>query len=531
MDKRFASSPEPSRFRASRFRKALLALSLCFLLPLQAWAQAPVDLFSARPPAGSRSSKADALPANQEYPLDLNLDLLSSGVLATGLLVRCEPQPGIVVTARISRVRADVNGTLSMLAPLVDREHAFLSLSVSGGVALGDVTFPDERRRHAIRFDSATRRHVSRNVPDHELDELPPGPAVFPPPPSSPSRSAPLPASDPAPGDAGETIVDILIVYSPAAASWASSSGGGINNVVAQALNRAQLAMDNSAAGIVFRLVHSAQISYVESGSANTDLSRLRNASDGYMDDVHSLRNQYGADLVCLLLNISDTGGLGYALTSAFLPDGFPTWAFSLCRVQQVASGYTMVHEIGHNMGAGHHKAQNVQPGPQLYDYSAGWRWTGTNGLRFCSVMAYAPGSYYADGITHTQVGHFSSPNVSYAGTPTGDAADGDNARTLRATRALTAAYRNAIVAPFWFKAVPLDNRVMLRWENPIDCGFSSPTVLVRSATAAYPTNVSQGALVYQGAARQFVHTNLTPNQPLYYTIWLSDDGASFVEP
>ena len=529
MDRRFASSAGPSRFRSCRFQTVLLVCSL--LLPLPASAQPPLDLFSARPPTGSRSSKADAIPSAQEYPLDLNLDLLSSGALSNGLLLRCEPQPGVVVTARISRVGSDVNGTLSILAPVVGREGAFLTLSVSDGVALGDVTFPDERRRHAIRFDSAARRHVSRTVPDDELDELPPGPAVFPPPPPPSSRSVPLPASDPAPADAGETVVDLLVVYSPAAASWASSSGGGINNVVAQALNRAQLAMDNSAAGIVFRLVHSAQISYVESGSANTDLSRLRNASDGYMDNVHSLRNQYGADLVCLLLNISDTGGLGYALTSSFLPDGFPTWAFNLCRVQQVASGYTMVHEIGHNMGAGHHKAQNVQPGPQLYDYSAGWRWTGTNGLRFCSVMAYAPGSYYSDGITHTQVGYFSSPTVSYAGTPTGDAADGDNARTLRATRALTAAYRDAIVSPFWFKAIPLDNRVMLRWENPVDCGFSSPSVLVRSATAAYPTNVSQGSLVYQGAARQFVHSNLTPSQPLYYTIWLSDDGSNFVEP
>ncbi len=333
----------------------------------------------------------------------------------------------------------------------------------------------------------------------------------------------------PLPSDVN-TVIDLLIVYTPAAQTWAGGTAG-INNVIAQAMARAQASMDNSGIPITFRLIHSALINYTESGNSNTDLSRLQKTSDGYMDAVHTWRNTYGADVVHLLTVDNDFGGLGYALTSPFLPGGFPHYAFSISRVQQTANTYTMIHEVGHNMGAGHHKLQNVQAGPQLYSYSAGWRWTGTNASRYCSVMTYEQGTYFADGLTHTRVGHFSSPGVSYQGIATGHAADGDNARTLRATAALTAAYRAAITQPFWLRATPLDNRVMLRWEDPLESGFSSKTVLIRCATNTYPASTNQGSFVYQGTARQFLHTNVTPNLPHYYTIWTSHDGTTFVEP
>ena len=326
------------------------------------------------------------------------------------------------------------------------------------------------------------------------------------------------------------TIIDVMIVYTPAAATYAGGTAG-INNVIAQAMVRAQACMDNSEIPITFRLIHSAQTSYTESGNSNTDLSRLQKTSDGYMDEVHSWRTTYGADVVCLLTTASDTGGLGYALTSGFLPSGFPSYAFSISRVQQTANTYTLIHEVGHNMGAGHHKDQNVQPGPQLYSYSGGWRWTGTNGSRYCSVMTYESGTYFADGLTHTRVGYFSSPSLSHQGAAAGDAASGDNARTLRSTATLTAAYRTAPATSFWCRAIPLDNRVLLRWEDPLNCGFSSRTVLIRGGTTNYPAATDQGAFVYQGTNLMFLHTNLVAGQPRYYTIWASHDGSSFVEP
>ena len=50
------------------------------------------------------------------------------------------------------------------------------------------------------------------------------------------------------------------------------------------------------------RLVYSGEVNYTEAADFSTDLNRLSNSGDGYLDEVANLRNTYGADLVSLLL-------------------------------------------------------------------------------------------------------------------------------------------------------------------------------------------------------------------------------------
>lgn len=116
-------------------------------------------------------------------------------------------------------------------------------------------------------------------------------------------------------------------------------------------------------------------------------------------------------------------------------------YGFSLARVQQ-AAGSTVVHEMGHNFGMGHHKLQNFQPGPGVFKYSAGGRWVGSDGVGYVSVMSYTGGSYYPDGRSHYKVPIFSNPNILHLSSPTGHAADADNARTAREMKHVIAAYR-----------------------------------------------------------------------------------------
>jgi hypothetical protein len=77
-------------------------------------------------------------------------------------------------------------------------------------------------------------------------------------------------------------------------------------------------------------------------------LNRLTNIGDSFLDEVHPIRNQVGADVVAMIGKIDDTGGIGWVLPTTA---GNPTIAFNLNRVQQVAYGFTLIHEIGHNMG------------------------------------------------------------------------------------------------------------------------------------------------------------------------------------
>jgi hypothetical protein len=236
-----------------------------------------------------------------------------------------------------------------------------------------------------------------------------------------------------------------MIVYTPAAKNWANSAEGSINNTIASAMTRSNVASENSNLGIQFNLVYSGEVNYVEAGGS-TDLGRLRSQTDGFMDEVHSIRDSVAADMVAILTFTQDTGGVAYLLTDR---DGREDLAFSLTRVQQASWTYTFVHELAHNMGASHHKQQSVQAGPtnwsnwQENQWSAGWRWQGTNGNYYTSVMSYSSGQFYADGNNSARVPHFSNPSVSFQGQPTGHPTDGDNARTLREIRHAIGQYRD----------------------------------------------------------------------------------------
>src|SRR5438874_1451855 len=100
------------------------------------------------------------------------------------------------------------------------------------------------------------------------------------------------------------TVIDLLVVYTPAARAGAGGTEA-IQSQVHGALIEANLVLQTSRINARLRLARSAEITYLESGSVLTDLDRLDKPHDGYMDDVHDLRDHVAADLVCL---ITETG-------------------------------------------------------------------------------------------------------------------------------------------------------------------------------------------------------------------------------
>jgi hypothetical protein len=245
-----------------------------------------------------------------------------------------------------------------------------------------------------------------------------------------------------------QTTITLLIVYANGAGTWMAANGG-INNVINQSMTMSQEAMDVSGTEITLDLVHSASVNYNEAGvSSNDILTFLRVKNDGVMDDVHTLRDTHQADVVSLFVDEGDTGGLGYLINQ---PTGDPDFAFNLNRVQQITDTYTLVHEIGHNMGSDHSRNQSASPADAdggVFPYSTGWRWIGTNGISYASVMTYA--SFPLDGVMSTRTPHFSNPNINFQGTPTGTSSlavqygPADNARSLREMKEVTAAYRQS---------------------------------------------------------------------------------------
>ncbi len=323
------------------------------------------------------------------------------------------------------------------------------TLSVTGSKSLGFIRIPEKNREYRIQYDAKVQALFMEKVDPAKKDRLKKGPPLL------PEKSAPALFSidDGAPATEGfpvqlygsyegdtKAVIAVMVVYTPEAKNWAENEGG-IENIIAQALEETQLALDNSETQTTLALVHADELDYRESGSSSRDLRRLQGIGDGYMDGVHRWRDRYGADLVALLASVDDVGGISYQLEKA---SGDSEYAFSLTRVQQTATTYTFAHEIGHNLGMGHHKEQlpESEADGGLFDYSAGWRWRGPDGKLYSSIMTYPQKEYFADEIKSINVPHFSNPDIYYEGKPTGDFRDGDNARTLRAVRHVIAAYR-----------------------------------------------------------------------------------------
>jgi hypothetical protein len=87
---------------------------------------------------------------------------------------------------------------------------------------------------------------------------------------------------------------------------------------------------------------------YVESGSSDDMLDALTYADgrgDDQLEDVHTKRTQYGADIVAMLLDLSDYCGTGWS------GDDEPSkkYTFSVTRWDCATGGYTFAHELGYN--------------------------------------------------------------------------------------------------------------------------------------------------------------------------------------
>ena len=151
------------------------------------------------------------------------------------------------------------------------------------------------------------------------------------------------------------SLIDVMVVYTPSARISEGGTAGmqsRINLVVAET-NNAYL---NSGVVQRIRLVYAGEVNYTETDLL-TDLGRLQTTNDGFMDEVHALRNLYGADLVSLWGNYPSAGGCGQSYVMLTEAASFESQAFTVVDRNCAASNYSFAHELGHNMGLLHDTA------------------------------------------------------------------------------------------------------------------------------------------------------------------------------
>ena len=413
--------------------------------------------------------------------------------------------PDILLRARVENVHTNINGSFIIRAGIFEPGQGSFIISTTGNKSLSTI-LPDEGSIiYRLISLQDSREHLMLEMDKSAMDKLDACPEMIPPPPNDAERSEQkelIREVDKSGRDKNDqAAVDVMIVYTPAALEWAGINEGGIENSIALSMELAQLSADNSELGLSFRLVHTHMVDYVEGDSAKTDLRRLTAypgfnpfgsegaAIEGYMDEVHDLRDAYSADLVAIFPRRYDSGGMAWQLADS---DGRPRFGFSLTRIQQVSWTLTHVHELGHNMGAHHHKEQKDSPGPTEWDnwpgnnWSAGWRWTGYDNRSYVSVMAYQEGEQYDDGINSQRVPYFSNPDVTHMQSPSGHVTDGNNARTIIETKHIVSAYRTRALYTLLGRVADSDGnplkgaRIEVREEGVLiystgDGGFSIP--------------------------------------------------------
>ena len=420
--------------------------------------------------------------------------------------------------AKILTTNFDINQTKSIVVKLDDYLYAYAIITQSNNRTLVNITIPEKNKLYTIISEPKQYKHylLDMNYSDFKYLE---STAVNIPEMLKLEKSVIDLERNHRPEESAD--IDVMIVYTPAAQLWANENGGGIENVVAQSMIKGQLVLDNSEVLINITLVYSGLVNYTEGSSSQDDLDHLTSPSSGSLDEVHTLRDAYGADLVSLFSFVNDTGGLGWLLTNQ---NGTPDYGFSISRVQQASWTYTHIHEMGHNMGLHHHAQQNVQPGPTSWwnwpenTWSAGWRWTGNDSGNYCSVMTYEGGQYFSDGISHSRVPYFSNPNILYQGVATGNSSSGDNARSLRGIKHIIADYKTQIVPyPTNLSGEVVSGTVVLNWETPI----VTDDDLQLNGYRIYKDN----EFLYFTTQNTYTDTDVTsPNQYNYYVTAVYSD-------
>src|SRR4051812_16530850 len=290
---------------------------------------------------------------------ELSLNLFA-GLTLRAVLDHAEPRPG----------------GLLWIGHLRGKPFSQVILVITQGRMTGTISWPQA---------AFSIKHVSGEL--HRIQEIDlkafPREAfpLVPPPDKAGGLQAIVPAADD-----GST-VDVMVVYTSAARAGAGGTLA-INDLISLGVSETNQAYANSNVIQRLRLVHTAEVSYTESGDLATDLRRLTDPADGFMDEGHALRNTYGADLVQLMVDTQlSSGACGIGWVMQGNDPGFGPDAFSVTeRACALVPTYSFAHELGHNMGLNHARSDPNEPGGGAYSYAYGYK---SPRETFRDIMAY----------------------------------------------------------------------------------------------------------------------------------------------
>ncbi|MFA7281196.1 MAG: M12 family metallo-peptidase [Sterolibacterium sp.] len=352
--------------------------------------------------SGTSSARPRHRSVLQTRQVTIDHDLLNAATASLSLNLG-----GQTLIADLDRVTTTARG-LAWIGHLRNIDMSQVVIVRNGDIVSGNISTP--QARYHIRFASGGIHEIQ------EIDQ-----SGFPvdettvPIPAANRRKAAAAAPDQATPDDG-TLIDVMVLYTATAREGVGGTAA-LQSLIDLAIAETNQSYQNSGILPRLRLVHAEEVAYNDaSGSMDAALACVTGTADGCLDNIHALRDAYGADLVNLWIE-GDGSTCGLAWQMADVSTSFAEHGFSVVDRSCATGSYSFGHELGHNMGARHdvYADNSVTPYPYAHGY------VNFNAVQPWRTIMALNAACYAAGRRCTRIQYWANPALNYSGEALGD--------------------------------------------------------------------------------------------------------------